>query len=97
MCDMPRFSEERTVRASKVHRCSLCYWEIYRGEHHVVISGCWDGRMDRFRMHRDCRDAHAAIARAEWNYDWCAPMEGCDLEDIDVLRKPGGGWEAVIT
>ena len=96
MCDMPSFSDERTVRAAKSHRCSLCYWPIFQGERHVIISGCWDGQMDRFRMHLDCRDAHGAIALADWNYEGCAPMEGCDLNGINVLRKPGGGWIAVL-
>ena len=96
MCDMPSVSEERTVRAAREHECSMCHWTIARGETHVVISGCWDGEWSRYRMHQDCRSAHAALAVSDWS-DGCAVLDSRDLEpEVDVLRDQRGRWTAIL-
>jgi hypothetical protein len=94
VCDSPQFLDFRNARAAKQHLCSLCHWEIAKGEVHEVVTGVWDDVWDRFRMHLDCVEAHRALARA--SYDGCAPYDGIDLEEEDALRSYRGTWHAEI-
>ena len=40
---------ERTVTARKDHRCSECGDVIPKGTKHEHVTGCWEGRWERFR------------------------------------------------
>lgn len=96
MCDLPRVSDHSDVKAKRTYDCSLCGWEIAKGERHRVYSGLFDDGWEHHRMHSDCAEAHVALANAEWG-DGCAPLDGRDLDpDEDVLRSPDGVWTAVL-
>lgn len=45
---------ERKRKARKDHKCYECGRRIRKGEKYTVVTGCWDGTFDEFKMCNYC-------------------------------------------
>lgn len=92
MCSLdyegPSFSEEKLVKARKQHGCCECGRMIQPGETYTQTSGCWDGRMDRFRCCHQC-DRATALIRQECS-GWIFGNVEEDL--LEHARDPNVPW-----
>ena len=56
MSELPTFFNVKNVRARKTHVCCECRDDIGKKEKYVLITGKWDGEIQRFRQCLNCYD-----------------------------------------
>lgn len=56
-CEMPEFFSERIPKARKEHSCCECHKKIRIGMVYWNFTAKWDGAVQTFRQHIECRDA----------------------------------------
>lgn len=85
-CDteLPKFFDQKTVKAKKNHRCCECGDEIAPGDSYVRSSGKWDGEVKTYSTCQKC-DRVSRLARM-LHPDFCRlfgglfeEMRACDL------------------
>lgn len=86
-CEWPEFFSERVSKARKPRRCCECGLTIRAGQMYWSCTGKWDGEIDSFSQHIECRDACFA-ARGE-NHE-CINFGGLR----EHLEEYGGGYRA---
>lgn len=65
-CDEgPEFFSERISRARKPYKCCECRKRIHVGQIYWRCNGKWDGEMDSFKQHIECRDACYTILKGQ--------------------------------
>ena len=63
MCEFADFYHETTLRARKPHRCTICGWDIIRGERYARTVAKVDD-IYTFCTHLDCAGAGPAFCAA---------------------------------
>lgn len=66
--DTPSFYNESLRTARKAHACGECKRVIAPGETYESTTGCWDGRIDRYKTCADCVSVRAAFFCERWNF-----------------------------
>jgi hypothetical protein len=79
----PDYYDERTRRAARPHACDECTRTIAKGERHLVINGCWDGRPQRFRI---CDFCVALRELYSYRGTWSSRYEDCQVPLGDLLE-----------
>lgn len=67
--DPPSFHCKRTLRARKLHKCCECNRVISPGTEYIVVTGLWDGTLDRFKICCACEQIRSLLFRD----NMCAP------------------------
>ena len=65
-----------TRTARKPHRCSLCGYEIRKGEKYLASTYCWEGTIYDFPTHEECDELSV------WLTDYIDPDEGISGEEF---------------
>lgn len=85
-CELPEFFSERVSVARKEYKCCECRLRIPKGMLYWYCTGKWDGEMNWYRQHIECRDACYAFQMH--NRD-CIPFGGL----WEYLSEHGPTWE----
>ncbi len=59
-------AETFTQVARKQYRCEWCGEAILKGEKHTKVSGLWDGRWSKYRLHFECEKAMGSDNDLAW-------------------------------
>ena len=81
---------EETPKARVIHRCGECKRQIMPGEHYHLDTLLNDGKWDRYKQCRECREIAEVLFCGTWHYGevWY------DLRDyvVEFMTLP---WDAV--
>jgi hypothetical protein len=59
--DGPEVFRQKTVKASKEHKCCECYRTIKKGEYYDYVFGVWEGDAMTFKTCEQCDDLRASL------------------------------------
>ncbi|SRR5216684_6154801 len=70
-CELPQYYVCKDVSARKTHKCCECNAPIDKGEKHLLVSACWEGKPGRYRQHQLCEKACEYVRDRGLNDDEC--------------------------